>query len=220
MISANWFKLRIEESGTITYRKHWIVLLRQVWQPTLLILLILAGMMARLITLVRTPGEKLFDFTNGISVDTTMLALPILLLPLLGWWLYQYMDWGNDIFQVTSDQILDIDRKPFGTEERRAAPLENILSMEYKRLGLVGYLFNFGTVYITVGGTQLAFEDVLDPASVQSDIDRRRAARIAKKKESEAAAERERMSDWLVAYHENQGELRQQGPSETEPKSE
>ncbi len=221
VISANWFKLRMEDSGTITYRKHWIVLLRQVWQPTLLILLILAAMIVRLTTLARAPAEKLFDFTGGFSVDTTMLALPVLLLPLAVWWLYQYMDWGNDIFQVTSDQILDIDRKPFGTEERRAAPLENILSMEYKRLGLAGYLFNFGTVYITVGGTQLAFEDVLDPASVQSDIDHRRAARIAKKKEVEAAAERERMSDWLVAYHENQDELRQgQGSSETEPKSE
>jgi hypothetical protein len=221
MIATDWFKLRMEDSGMITYRKHWFVLWNQVWQPSLLILLILGGMLTRLITLVQTPGERLFDFTNGFKMDTVLAALPFVLLPLIGWWIYQYIDWSNDIFQVTSDQIVDIDRKPFGTEERRAAPLENILSMEYKRLGLAGYLFNFGTVEISVGGTKLTFDDVLDPASVQADIDRRRAARIARKREAEANAERERMADWLVAYHENAKEFdEQQGPPESGSKSE
>ena len=73
-----------------------------------------------------------------------------------------------------------------------------------------GYLFNFGTVEITVGGTKLTFEDVLDPAAVQADIDRRRAARMAKKKEADAAGERERMADWLAAYHENAEEFREE----------
>jgi cyclic nucleotide-binding protein len=221
VITANWFKLRTEDSGTITYRKHWFVLGRQVWQPSLLIALVLGGMAARLYTLWSTPGERLFDFTSGFRMDTTMAALPVVLLPLLVWWVYQYIDWNNDIFQVTPDQIVDIDRKPFGTEERRAAPLENILSMEYKRLGVAGYLFNFGTVEISVGGTKLAFEDVLDPASVQADIDRRRAARIAKKREAEANSERERMADWLVAYHENASEFDEPaGPPEPGLKSE
>ena len=221
VITDNWFKLRLEDSGIITYRKHWFVLWRQIWQPSLLIFLIVMGMFARLYTLITTPSEKLFDFTNGIRVDTVMIALPIVLLPLIGWWIYQFIDWRNDIFQVTSDQILDIDKKPFGTEERRAAPLENILSTEYHRIGLAGYLFNFGTVEITVGASKLAFEDVLDPATVQADIDNRRAARILQKREAEAIAERERMSDWLLAYHENEPELRQQeAPPEAESKSE
>ncbi len=176
------------------------------------------GIVTRIITLARTPGQKLFDFTNGFKVDTVAAGLPILLLPLIGWWIYQYVDWRNDIFQVTSDQILDIDRQPFGTEERRAAPLENILSTQAHRYGLAGYLLNFGTVEITVGGAHLDFQDVLDPVGVQADIDRRREARIKQRREAEAAAERERMSDWLVAYHENEEEARQQtGPSQAGP---
>jgi hypothetical protein len=59
---------------------------------------------------------------------------------------------------------------------------------------------------------------------VQADIDRRREARIKQKRDAEASAERERMSDWLVAYHENEPELRQQetheAAPETKPKSE
>ncbi len=89
-------------------------------------------------------------------------------------------------------------------------------------MGLAGYLLNFGTVYITVGGAHLDFEDVLDPTAVQADIDRRREARCRSKDgSSKPASERERMSDWLVAYHENEAEWRQHaGAAEPEPKSE
>jgi hypothetical protein len=220
-ITSNWFKLKVEDSGTITYRKHLFVLWRQVWQPTVLLLLMGVGMLGRLIMLARTPAQRLFDPTRTPPVDTMVLALPIVSVPILIWWFYQYLDWRNDIYQVTPDQILDIDKKPFGTEVRRAAPLENILSTEAQRVGLPGYLFNYGTVYITVGGAHLDFADVLDPAGVQADIDRRREARTEQKREAEAQAERERMSDWLVAYHENEAELRQQdGPAESAPKTE
>ena len=220
VLGSNWFKLRQEDSGTITYRKHWFVLLRQVAQPTILLVLMGLGMIARLVTLAGKPDQKLVDFSKTPPVDTMMLALPILMIPVVLWWIYQYLDWRNDIYQVTPDEILDIDKRPFGSETRRAAPLENILSTESERVGLTGYLLNYGTVYITVGGANLDFEDVLDPPSVQADIDRRREARAALKKELEAASERERMSDWLVAYHENEAEWRKaQGAAESQPKS-
>jgi CRP-like cAMP-binding protein len=206
VIGERWFNLRVEDGGSIIYRKHWFVLLQQAWQPTVLMLLIGAGMLARLIKLAQTPGLRLFDPTKVPAIDTTMLVLPTLLIPLILWWIYEYMDWRNDIFVVTTDQILDIDKKPFGTETRRTAPLENILSTEAERVGLAGYLLNFGTVYITIGGAGMEFQDVRDPSAVQADIDRRREARAAQKREVETAAERERMSDWLVAYHENQKE--------------
>jgi hypothetical protein len=219
-VASNWFNLRVEDSGTITYRKHLFVLWRQVWEPTLLFLLLNGGILARGITLARTAGQSVIEL-RPFKVDTMMLVLPVLLIPVILWWIYQYVDWRNDIFQVTPDQIVDIDKKPFGTEQRRAAPLENILSTEAERLGLAGYLFNYGTVYIMVGATHLDFEDVMDPAGVQADIDRRREARAARKREAEAAAERERMSDWLVAYYENEPELRRQqaeaGESEQGP---
>jgi hypothetical protein len=62
-------------------------------------------------------------------------------------------------------------------------------------------VLNFGTVYIMVGGAQFHFEDVADPPSVQLDIARRQQGRVLKKREADNAAERERMSDWLKAYH-------------------
>ncbi|HEX9333442.1 MAG TPA: hypothetical protein VF896_16235, partial [Anaerolineales bacterium] len=138
------------------------------------------------------------------------LAILIGLVPLFGWLIYEVIDWSNDKFEVTSEQIIDIDRKPFGTESRSAAQLENILGTEYKRVGILGNIFNFGTVYITVGGTKLAFEDVMDPATVQSDINRRRAARMEKKTQSAVAADRERMAEWLATYHNSAEEFRKE----------
>jgi hypothetical protein len=130
--------------------------------------------------------------------------------PFIGWLIYEIADWSNDKFQVTAEQIIDLDKKPFGTETRNAAQLDSILGTEYRRIGILGNLFNYGTVYITVGGSKFAFEDVMDPPSVQSDIDRRRMARSAKKKETEVAIERERIAEWLATYHNNAEDFRRE----------
>ena len=209
---ANLFKMRLEEGAVITYRKHWFVLLRQVFFPSLVLLGLLGLTVMRLYSLAANPDlgviQTMADGSRGL--DTITVSLPLLMIPVLGWWIYQYIDWTNDIFRVTGDQILDIDRKPFGTEERRAAPIDNILSTRYERLGFLGYILNFGTVYIDIGSAQFAFEDVLDPAGVQSDVDRRRLARIAAKQETERTTERNRMADWMAAYHQNVDEFRRE----------
>ena len=108
---------------------------------------------------------------------------------------------------MTEDKIFDIDRKPFGNVQSRSAPLENILSIRYERKGIIGYLLNYGTVYIQIGSDDFVFEDVRDPGAVQHDLDNRRMARITKEKQAEQKKERERMVDWIFAYHQSRGEL-------------
>lgn len=207
-LGASTFKLRYEIGDTVIYRKHWVVLWQQAWQPFMLLLLTIMFWISHTVSVAFDPARAIFTMNNGdLRVDTLFAALPFLMLPFAIWLGYQMVDWSNDIFQVTPDQIIDIDRKPFGGEERRAAQLENILSTQYKREGLLSNIFNFGTVYITVGGTELAFEDVMDPATVQSDIDRRRMARTAKTNEAKIAAERDRMAEWLASYHQNADEF-------------
>jgi hypothetical protein len=200
-LGANTLKLRYEEGESVIYRKHWMVLVLDAWVPVLGTFGVLLFFLARLIQLAFLPEEALFSFTDGFSMDTWALVYLLSFIPFAGWFLYRLADWSNDRFEVTNDQIIDIDREPFGTEIRNAAPLENILGTYYERKGFLGYVFNFGTVYITVGGTKLAFENVIDPATVQSDIDRRRMARTAKQNEAKIASERDRMAEWLATYH-------------------
>ena len=59
---------------------------------------------------------------------------------------------------------------------------------------------------------------MIDPGSVQSDIDRRRMVRMAKTKEANISGERDRIAEWLAAYSENADEF--EGPPDEGPKTE
>lgn len=209
VLGANTLKIRYEQGDHVIYRKHWFVLIKQAFVPILCIVSILLLLIARGYQLFASPTEALFQIVNGkATVDTYFLALFLAPAPFLIWVIYETLDWSNDRFEVTDEQIIDIDRKPFGGESRNAAQLESILSTNYERKGFLGYILNYGTVYITVGGAKLAFEDVMDPSTVQADIDRRRTARKSKQDQARVAAERERMAEWLVTYHVNAEEFR------------
>jgi hypothetical protein len=210
LLGANTLKLRYEAGETVIYRKHWVVLIMEAWLPVLGVLGSLLLFFYRLYQLAILPDEAFVSFHGGISLDAWAGVMLAVLVVFIGWLGYRVLDWSNDKFIVNAEQIIDVDRKPFGTETRNAAQLENILGTEYRRIGLLGNIFNYGTVYITVGGTKLAFEDVIDPPAVQSDIDRRRMARTSKKQQASVAAERERMAEWLATYHRNADELKKE----------
>lgn len=187
---SDFIRLRYEGNGAITYRKHWFVLVRATWLPVLLML----GMLA--VVIARMTGSLQF-----IPLNAALYGLIGLMFVDFLWVLYQYADWRNDIFQVTMDQIIDFDRKPLGQVRRRSAPLENVLSIEYERKGFWGFLFNFGTVYITVGNTRLTFDFVYNPSEVQQDIFYRMGERLEQLRQYEIDSERERISEWIASYH-------------------
>lgn len=209
IVLSNLFKLRVEDGGTVIYRKHWFVLLQQAARPLSFFFGVLLLTSIRIWFLAQSSTQAFLEpnALGSLRPDTLIVLLLFLTLPFIGWMIWEYIDWKNDIFMVTPDEIFDIDKTPLGTEERRSAQIESILSTEYKRIGLKGYLLNYGTVFITVGGTKLEFQDVLDPAGVQADINRRRVARLAKKSDDTANVERERMAVWLAAYHQNISEF-------------
>ena len=187
---SDFIRLRYEQDGAITYRKHWFVLIEHMWLPALLMLLAIAGLAIRL------SGRLTFiPITAGMAVVILFMFVVFL------WMIYVYVDWRNDLFIVTLDQIIDLDRKPLGKVRRRSAPLENVLSIEYERLGLWGYLFNYGTVYIIVGNMRLSFDHVYHPSEVQEDIFYRMGERLEKVRQFEIDAERERVSEWIASYH-------------------
>lgn len=210
LLGANTLKLRYESGDTIIYRKHWVVLIMEAWLSFTGMLGSLFVFLYRLVQLAFIPEEVFISFNGGISVDAWAGAMFLVLLVFIGWFIYRVLDWSNDQFIVNAEQIIDLDRKPFGTETRNAAQLENILGTEYKRIGILGNIFNYGTVYIMVGGTKFAFEDVIDPAAVQSDIDRRRMARTVKKQQASINAERDRMAEWLAAYHRSSDDFKKE----------
>jgi CRP-like cAMP-binding protein len=187
---SDFIRLRYEGDGAITYRKHWFVLVKMIAAPSFLMLLGLAGLAGFL------GGVLTFaPVTPGIVSALFLIFFSFI------WMVYQYADWRDDIYRITFDQIIDIDRKPLGKVRRRSAPLENVLSIEYERLGFWGYLLNFGTVYISVGGTKLSFDYVYNPSEVQQDIFYRMGERLEQLQQFEIDGERERVSEWIASYH-------------------
>jgi len=204
----NLFRLRVEDGNKVIYKKHWFVLIRRAWRPIGLFLLGVALLLYRIYILSTTSESFIRINAAGTwSPDTYSIAIPILLLPVMVWLWYEYTDWSNDTFMITDDEIFDIDKKPFGQEERRSAQIKEILSTSYKRSGFIAYIFNYGTVYITVGGSNLVFENVIDPAMVQADINRRRSVRLAKQAAEAGKEDRERFATWVAAYHQYQDEF-------------
>lgn len=201
---SDFIRLRYEADGVIIYRKHWFVLIRKTWLPVVL----LAA--AIVVLAVRLGGALAF-----LPITATVAMIFIFMFVVFLWMVYQYADWRNDVFMLTLDQVIDLDRKPLGKIRRRSAPLENVLSIEYERLGFWGFLFNFGTVYISVGNTRLSFDHVYNPSAVQQDIFYRMGERLEKVRQFEVDSERERVSNWLASYHRKAESMRRMRGEDT-----
>jgi hypothetical protein len=189
-ILSDLFYLRFERNGAIIYRKHWWILLGHIFLPTLALI----GYFALIGYVTINPFIVLPPLISGVLFFLLFLALT-------AWWLYEYVDWRNDFFMITDEQILDVYRKPLAREERRVAPLRSIQSIEFERLGIIGLFLNFGTVYIRVGDTQLTFDQVFNPSEVQRELFNRLATREYRERLAEQKREQERMSQWLETYH-------------------
>jgi len=191
---SKFFYMRFAEGNQITYRKHWIVLMRKTILPLLidLSLLFLAG----------------FLWAKGILHGTVAIVIwmPFFIGVSL-WWLYRLIDWHNDLYILTSDTIIDIDQKPFIRTERRVAKLENILSLEHAREGFLGMMLNYGTVTINIGAEKFLFQKVSNPVEVQYEIFDRMNEVRRHKQEDEAINERDRVANWLAIFTKQLEEL-------------
>ncbi len=189
------FSLRETTVDSIIYRTHWFVLIRRTLAPFLL------GLATFVALIFRINGFLQFiPFVPAVITGCGLLVVSWI------WWIYEYVDWRNDIYMITPEQVIDINRKPLGHEERRAAPLKNIQTIEFKRLGIWGLLFNFGTVFIRIGDTQFTFDYVSNPSEVQKELFACFMKQVQHEKKADRASERKRMVDWIESYHRINGE--------------
>lgn len=181
--------LRVEHGGVVTFRTHWFIMIKKTWLPALLLAALFLLLLLDVLGVIALPSALGLLMILGVG--------PALFL----WWLYQLVDWRNDRYLITPDMIVDVYRKPLGTEERKSAPLRNILSIDYQRKGLLGLLLNFGTVYIRVGDSTFTFDDVLNPAEVQRELFQRFMDYKQREEQKTEQAQRETLAEWIELYH-------------------
>ncbi len=145
----------------------------------------------------------------------TFLFLALSLIAGTGlWWLYRYVDWANDIYQITAEQIVDVYKKPLSREERKVAPLENILGTEVDRKGLLGIVLNYGDVIANVGTSQFTFDGVFDPVTVQQDIVHAQEAFLERRAERERQKRQREMVELFDIYHDKYTNSSEENPDE------
>lgn len=185
-------KLRVVEKDTIIYRTHWFVFIRKTILPFLGIVLSVIFLLA--------PGQGWFGLVPEGMETYRAILIAVCIVMTIGW-LYSTVDWRNDYFLITPDQIVDVNRKPLGMEERRSAPIRNIQTIEYRRQSIFGLLFNFGTVFIRVGDVEFTFDYVPHPSYVQQEIYTRFQNLKENEKKENATMNNERLANWMDAYH-------------------
>ena len=185
-------RVREEKDGAVIYHKHPYVLFLSVGGQLAGIVVTLALVVLRLAGAIAMLNPWVFA---GLAI--------LVLLILAGSVIYEYVDWTNDQYIVTANQIIDVDRKPLGTEQRRTANLEAVMNVTYVRPNFIATLLNFGTVTVATGpGGEMKFFNVFNPLDVQQDIYRRKEALSAQKAADAARQRREEYTQYFGAFYE------------------
>lgn len=190
-----FLKTREVKGDTITYHRHWWVLLTKTW----VWLLALFGTIVFVTTLV---FYDFLIFNFKFPVISTLFFVVLAFFIFLSITAYHYMDWRNDIYQLTSEMVIDSERKPFGQEITKSAPIKNIISLEHQRKGILRLILNFGIVRVVVADETLTFYDVGNPALVQQDIYYRQEQLKLQQEEEDREKDEAHFTKWLQAYHE------------------
>lgn len=198
------------DGKTITYHRHWWVLMTKVWYY-------LVGIILTVAFLGYAISKQYTFFGFQFPLMTFYFVWLVVLLFLAGSLAYNYVDWKNDIYKINKDDmIIDAEKKPFGEENSRSAPIKNIISLEHNRIGILRLLLNFGNVKVVVGDTILDFIDVHNPAQVQQDIYYRQEQIKMKSEANEMEEDRRQIAKWLRAYHDVVEEERRKEGEQTE----
>jgi membrane protein YdbS with pleckstrin-like domain len=179
------------QQNVITYRRHWIVLLPRIWQPSLLNLALLAAIA--------------YFIDQGITEIYALLSAVAFITGF--WWVWRFEDWRNDQFQVTDRYVIDVNRRPFGFgESRTQAELGNIQNVNADRSGPIQWLLDYGTVYVETAGAyaDITFENVRHPNDVQAAIFSRRDAFRRKQQVADSASRRREFAVMLDVYQQAQ----------------
>ncbi len=180
-----------QKTGTqIIWRKHWWNLLQRAGLSALAVLVSLATLLAYL------------SSVQSLSAIITLI-LAALLATALGWWLWNWQDWGNDLYIVTNDSIIDTERKPLGISSKKTVTtFDKVQNVSYDIPNPWATLLRYGTVMLQTAGAQgrLDFPYVRHPDKVQAEIFRRLSAYREEESRKQRDAQLTALPEWFSVY--------------------
>lgn len=203
-----WPLLREERDGAVTWRKHWLVLIRSTifWIVPFLVLggALAAAGAASIAGIVPPPsgaaGAGLLAWAAGLPVGTLFVMWAIVGFILL----FLYEDWRNDFYVLTDQHVIDVEARPLGLfAERRQASIAQIQDIRYRVPNPIATLLNYGDVTIETAAESgnFTFDSVYHPALVQQEIFERISRHRDRERTVEEGRQADEMARWLAAYH-------------------
>lgn len=188
-------RTRIEKPEAIIWRKHWIFLLADVAPAFLL------GLVLGVVTVLGFFGRPAWLVAFWPSYPFVTLFFTLLA---IGWFWWQSTDWANDLYILTKDRIIDVEKRPlFLPEQRREASLGVIQNVTLRIPSPMAALFNYGDVTVqTAAAGEFTFDRAPNPRGVQQEIFRRMEAFQEAQREAEAARRRAELAEWFAVYDE------------------
>lgn len=191
MIQKGFPRLRQQDGDVIVWRKHWLILLGDLAWPA-----IVGAAFAAL------------PFATGLEVPLPAQAAMAAVLLAWAWW--QWENWRNDVYVLTPDRIMDVERVPLRLRtERREGSLGNIQNVTFVMPGILANLLNYGDVTIETAGQSgnFTFRSVWDPGEVQADIFRYVEAARQRQQQADESEQRQGLADLLATYDRLRAEL-------------
>ncbi len=178
------------------WRKHWLILFRNIWVSLLVWAIVFALFFVRFL-----PSGTLPWWLVGLVLGVVTFWL--------GW---QYANWANDLYVVTNEKLVDIERLPLGFgEKRREGNLDRVQNVVLKIPNFWANLFKVGNVEIQTAATDegFTFIQVANPRGVQREVWRRINIHQANRLRRESATMQSQQAMVLGVYHELMQETRQ-----------
>ena len=190
---ANLFRPSIPyEPGLLVWRKHWWALLKALMSPFInLAVIVIALLSARTFL-----GEGLPPW--AMSLFAFFLTLIVI------WILWRSVDWQNDLYIVTNERVVDIEKIPLVFEHRREASLGMIQDVSYTKPSFIAQRLDFGDVRLETAAAVglFTFDSVPHPQQVQAEIFKRLEAFRQRARQEEERRRQEEIIRLLARYHE------------------
>jgi membrane protein YdbS with pleckstrin-like domain len=218
-----WFpRFEIREDDRIIWRKHWTNLVKRTGIQFLVFLLtmylLFSFALAYVTESLGLPRVQLPPVSWVGFRGWLFLVMLVLVIPAVLWFIYQYIDWRNDIYIITNNEVIDVERELapypfffFFTETRRQASLANVQYVDLQIPNPIAMVLNYGDVIVQTAGAEgtLDFLWVGNPRRVHDEILRRLGIYQEKQREREFQERWGDMPQWLDTYQDIVG---QSGP--------
>jgi hypothetical protein len=139
-------------------------------------ILVGGAVLTGVILVFRYQGGRVFHIDPLLAsrqiFDIYNLALMGIIVTLLGWCIYMYLDWRNDFLILTNERVIALYEVVLGQHSQDQLYIEDIQNVIANRATYLQYWLNFGTVQITSAAYRppLQFEQATAPQDMQSHI--------------------------------------------------